>query len=77
LAPKSSHLALWGFKVNLTRGARRKFVVLVSDVVIEHLVSEDAEIGPGYAHRQLFVEDYCLVLGEGIVLSFSDRERRL
>lgn len=33
--------------MNLTRGARRKFVVLVSDVVIEHLVSEDAEIAQG------------------------------
>jgi len=40
-------LAPWRLKVNLTRGACRKFVVFVSDAVIEHLASEDAEIARG------------------------------
>jgi hypothetical protein len=59
------------FNVTLTR-ARSKFVMFVSDAVVEHLPS-DAEVARGAAHLQLFVEDYCSAMDDRIILPFSDR----
>lgn len=58
------------FNVTLTR-ARSKFVMFVSDAIVEHLPS-DAEVARDAAHLQLFVENYCSD-GELITLPFLDR----
>lgn len=59
------------FNVTLTR-ARSKFVMFVSDSVVQHLPS-DADIARDAAHLQLFVENYCSDVDEPIALPFADR----
>lgn len=59
------------FNVTLTR-ARSKFVMFVSDAVVEHLPAE-AEVARGAAHLQLFVQDYCSAVDRRILLPFFDR----
>ena len=58
------------FNVTLTR-ARSKFVILVSDAVIQHLPS-DARVARDAAHLQLFVEDYCSSINQPMELRFFD-----
>ncbi len=58
------------FNVTLTR-ARSKFIMFVSDAIIQHLPS-DAEVARDAAHIQLFVESYCSDFNEKIELPFFD-----
>lgn len=58
------------FNVTLTR-ARSKFVMFVSDAIIQHLPS-DANIARDAAHIQLFVENYCSHINEAIELPFLE-----
>jgi hypothetical protein len=58
------------FNVTLTR-ARSKFVLFVSDALIQHLPS-DAQVARDAAHLQLFVENYCSSLNEPMELRFQD-----
>lgn len=48
------------FNVTLTR-ARSKFVMFVTDAMVQHLLS-DAAVATDAAHLQLFVENYCSLL---------------
>ncbi len=59
------------FNVTLTR-ARSKFVMFVSDSIVQHLPS-DADVARDAAHLQLFVENYCSAVDEPITLPFADR----
>ncbi len=59
------------FNVTLTR-ARSKFVMFVSEAVLQHLPS-DADAARDAAHLQLFVENYCSAVDEEIVLPFANR----
>jgi AAA domain len=54
------------FNVTLTR-ARKKFVLFTSDALMEHLPA-DAEIARSAAHLQLFVQEYCTVVEDGVEL---------
>lgn len=58
------------FNVTLTR-ARSKFVMFVSDAIIQHLPT-DADIARDAAHIQLFVENYCSTVDERIDLPFLE-----
>lgn len=58
------------FNVTLTR-ARSKFVMLVSDALLQHLPS-DAEVARNAAHLQLFAANYCSAIDEPITLTYSD-----
>jgi superfamily I DNA and/or RNA helicase len=58
------------FNVTLTR-ARSKFVMLVSDALIQHLPS-DAQVARDAAHLQLFVENYCSSINQPMELQFFD-----
>jgi hypothetical protein len=58
------------FNVTLTR-AKSKFVMLVSDALIQHLPS-DAQVARDAAHLQLFVENYCSSIDEQLDLRYSD-----
>jgi hypothetical protein len=58
------------FNVTLTR-ARSKFIMLVSDAVIQHLPS-DAYVARDAAHLQLFVENYCSSINQPMELCFFD-----
>jgi AAA domain len=58
------------FNVTLTR-ARSKFIMLVSDAVIQHLPS-DAQVARDAAHLQLFVENYCSSINQPTELRFFD-----
>lgn len=57
------------FNVTLTR-ARSKFIMLVSNSIVQHLPSE-REVASDAAHLQLFVDGYCSLLKE-TSLSFFD-----
>jgi hypothetical protein len=57
------------FNVTLTR-ARSKFIMLVSESLIQHLPS-DAEVARDAAHLQLFVQDYCSEFDDYMALPFS------
>ena len=59
------------FNVTLTR-ARSKFIMFVSDAVLEHLPG-DADVARDAAHLQLFAENYCTTIDEEITLPFFDR----
>ncbi len=61
------------FNVTLTR-ARSKFVMFISDALIEHLPS-DAQLARDAAHLQLFVENYCSTVDEPIELPFLSSEQ--
>ena len=61
------------FNVTLTR-ARSKFVMFVSDAVLQHLPS-DADVARDAAHLQLFAENYCTSIGEEITLPYFDGEQ--
>lgn len=63
------------FNVTLTR-ARSKFVMLVSEAIVGHLPA-DADVARDAAHLQLFVENYCSGVDEGISLPFRDRGREV
>lgn len=54
------------FNVTLTR-ARKKFVLLVSDALTEHLPA-DAALARSAADLQLFVEEYCAPVDEPVTL---------
>jgi hypothetical protein len=58
------------FNVTLTR-ARSKFVMLASEALLQHLPS-DADVARDAAHLQLFVEEYCGLIREEIVLPYVD-----
>ena len=58
------------FNVTLTR-ARSKFVMFVSDAVVQHLPS-DAEVARKAAHLQLFVENYCSGTTDWVELPYID-----
>ena len=58
------------FNVTLTR-ARSKFVMFVSDAIVEHLPT-DAQVAFDAAHLQLFVENYCGDLDEVVNLPYRD-----
>jgi AAA domain len=58
------------FNVTLTR-ARSKFVMLVSEALVQHLPS-DAQVARDAAHLQLFVENYCSPINEPMRLRFLD-----
>ena len=58
------------FNVTLTR-ARTKFVMLVSQALIQHLPS-DAQVARDASHLQLFVENYCSSVDESIELRYSE-----
>jgi hypothetical protein len=58
------------FNVTLTR-AKSKFVMLMSDTLIQHLPS-DAQVARDAAHLQLFVENYCSFVHEPMRLRFLD-----
>jgi hypothetical protein len=60
------------FNVTLTR-ARGKFILLISDAVLQHLPSE-ADAARDAAHLQLFVEEYCDRV-EPLVLPWRDAGR--
>ncbi len=60
------------FNVTLTR-ARTKFVMLVSQALIQHLPS-DAQVARDASHLQLFVENYCSSVDESIELRYSENE---
>ena len=63
------------FNVALTR-ARSKFVLFVSDAVVQHLPS-DMAVARDAAHLQLFVERYCSSVDEVVALPFVDNGARL
>jgi AAA domain-containing protein len=56
------------FNVTLTR-AERKFVMLISDTLVQHLPS-DAEVASSAAHMQLFVAKYCTEVDREMVIPF-------
>lgn len=58
------------FNVTLTR-ARSKFIMFVSDAVLQHLPS-DADVARDAAHLQLFVENYCSSIGRDIELPYYE-----
>jgi hypothetical protein len=58
------------FNVTLTR-ARSKFVMLVSDALIQHLPS-DAQVARDASHLQLFAENYCSSVNQPMDLRFFD-----
>lgn len=58
------------FNVTLTR-ARTKFVMLVSQALIQHLPS-DAQVARDASHLQLFVENYCCSVDESIGLKYTE-----
>lgn len=58
------------FNVTLTR-ARSKFVMLMSEALIQHLPS-DAQVARDAAHLQLFAENYCSSVNEAMRLRFLD-----
>jgi hypothetical protein len=58
------------FNVTLTR-ARSKFVMFVSDAILQHLPA-DAAVARDAAHLQLFAENYCTSMAEEIVLPYCD-----
>lgn len=59
------------FNVTLTR-AREKFILFISDAVLNHLPSETA-LAREAAHLQLFVEEYCRPAGD-MLLPAGDGE---
>jgi superfamily I DNA and/or RNA helicase len=63
-------LDLRRFNVTLTR-ARSKFIMLVSNALIQHLPS-DAQVARDAAHLQLFVENYCSSINQPMELRFFD-----
>lgn len=60
------------FNVTLTR-ARSKFVMFVSDAVVQHLPS-DAEVAKKAAHLQLFVENYCGSAVDWVALPYVEAD---
>lgn len=60
------------FNVTLTR-ARSKFIMLVSNSIVQHLPSE-REVATDAAHLQLFVDGYCSLLKQ-TKLSFFDNNK--
>ena len=64
------------FNASLTR-ARSKFVMLVCDAVVPHLLPADAEVARDADQLQVFVENYCSALDERISLAFRDRRREV
>jgi hypothetical protein len=60
------------FNVTLTR-ARSKFILLVSDAVVQYLPS-DLQVARDAAHLQLFVENYCSVLDTSFLLPLGGQK---
>jgi hypothetical protein len=58
------------FNVTLTR-ARSKFIMLVSDALIQHLPL-DAQVARDTAHLQLFAENYFSSVSDSMRLRFFD-----
>lgn len=61
------------FNVTLTR-ARSKFVMFVSDAVLQHLPA-DADVARDAAHLQLFAENYCTSIESDINLPYFDADQ--
>lgn len=61
------------FNVTLTR-ARSKFVMFVSDAVLQHLPA-DADVARDAAHLQLFAENYCTSIEAEITLPYFDGDQ--
>ena len=61
------------FNVSLTR-ARSKFVMFVSDAVLQHLPA-NADVARDAAHLQLFAESYCISLEEEVTLPYFDGDQ--
>jgi hypothetical protein len=61
------------FNVTLTR-ARSKFVMFVSDAVLQHLPA-DADVARNAAHLQLFAENYCTSIEAEITLPYFDGDQ--